>query len=111
MLLHEAAFNYPCEHSALRSGFVALHAAMLFHDLCRLPAGPDPGDGSVAAGLACAARMQRATALEALERWEPAMADLLAVFALDPGHKQVHRIIHQATSVRRQYACKQLSQQ
>lgn len=63
---------------------------MLLHDLCWLPAESDPGEGSGAAGLACAACMQRATALEALERWEPAMADLLAVLALDPGHKQVH---------------------
>ena len=41
--------------------------------------------------------MQRATALEALERWEPAMADLLAVLALDPGHKQVHIILYLLT--------------
>ncbi|KAK9833532.1 hypothetical protein WJX81_002467 [Elliptochloris bilobata] len=38
--------------------------------------------------LAVAARMQRAAALEALERWVPAAADLRAALALKPNNKQ-----------------------
>ncbi len=43
--------------------------------------------------LAAAARMRRAGMLEAQERWLAAAADLRAVLALEPRHKQVRTVL------------------
>jgi len=55
--------------------------------------GLGPADGCEAVALAAAARMRRSGVLEAQERWPAAAADLRAVLALEPRHKQVRAVL------------------
>ncbi len=48
----------------------------------------NPDGDHAGAALAVAVHMQRAAALEALERWAAAAGELRAALALNPTHKQ-----------------------